>query len=116
MAVDEGVVTLTGRVDNDDTQNEITDVVKRVEGVRLVLNQTDTDEEVMTGWEFARQEAGNFFGYLSRKWILILLSLAIVAGSVAAGAGLRDALRDAAGPDRAQRPAAIGRRVDHQRL
>ncbi len=81
VSVDEGVVTLTGRVDDDSTQNEITDVVKRVEGVRLVLNQTDTDEEVMSGWEFARQEAGNFFGYLSRKWILILLSMAIVAGS-----------------------------------
>jgi small-conductance mechanosensitive channel len=79
VSVDEGVVTLTGRVDGDETQNELTDVVKRVEGVRLVLNQTDTDEDVMTGWEFARQEAANFFGYLSRKWILILLSLAIVA-------------------------------------
>ena len=49
IAVDDGVVTLEGRVDDDDTQNEITDVVKRVEGVRLVLNQTNTDEEVMTG-------------------------------------------------------------------
>ena len=35
----------------------------------------------MTGWDFAEQEASTFFGYLSRKWILILLSLAIVAGS-----------------------------------
>lgn len=81
VAVDEGVVTLTGRVDDEDTQNEITDVVKRVEGVRLVLNQTDTDEDVMTGWEFAEQEAGNFFGYIRRKWILMLLSMVIVAGS-----------------------------------
>jgi osmotically-inducible protein OsmY len=79
VSVDEGVVTLTGRVDSDDTRSELTDVVKRVEGVRLVLNQTVTDEEVMTGWEFARQEAANFFGDLSRKWILILISLAIVA-------------------------------------
>jgi small conductance mechanosensitive channel len=79
VSVEEGVVTLTGQVDDDDTRNEITDVVKRVEGVRLVLNQTVTDDEVMTGWEFAQQELGNFFGYLARKWILILLSLAIVA-------------------------------------
>jgi small-conductance mechanosensitive channel len=81
VSVDEGVVTLTGRVDDDDTRDEITDVAKRVEGVRLVLNQTVTDEEVMSGWEFAQSEADNFFGYLSRKWILMLLSLAIVAVS-----------------------------------
>ncbi len=79
VSVDEGVVTLTGRVEDEDTQNELTDVVKRVEGVILVMNQTQTDEDVMTGWQFARQEAGNFFGYLERKWVLILLSLAIVA-------------------------------------
>src|SRR5262249_55728051 len=63
----------------EDTQDELTDVVKRVEGVILVLNQTETDDQVMTGWQFARQEAGNFFGYLARKWVLMLLSLAIVA-------------------------------------
>ena len=79
VTVEEGVVTLTGRVVDDDTQAEITEVVKRVEGVRLVLNQTETDEDVMTGWDFARQELRTFFGYLSRKWILILLSLAVVA-------------------------------------
>jgi small conductance mechanosensitive channel len=81
LSVDDGVVTLEGRVDDDDTQNEITDVVKRVEGVRLVLNQTNTDEEVMTGMEFAEQELGNFIGYFRRKWILMLIALAIVAAS-----------------------------------
>lgn len=79
VTVDTGVVTLEGRVDDSDTQNELTDVVKRVEGVRLVLNQTVTDDEVMTGWDFARQEFGNFIGYFQRKWILLLIALAIVA-------------------------------------
>jgi hypothetical protein len=79
VTVDEGVVTLTGRVDDDDTQNEISGVVSRVEGVRMVLNRTQTDDDVMTGWEFAWQEIGHFADYLSRKWILILSSLAIVA-------------------------------------
>ena len=63
VAVDDGVVTLDGRVDDDDSRDEITDVVKRVEGVRLVLNQLSTDEEVMTGTEFAQQELGNFRDY-----------------------------------------------------
>ena len=79
--VEQGVVKITGRVDNDATRDEITQVVTKVEGVRMVLNQTRTDEEVMSGWEFAQQEAGNFFGYLRRKWILMLLSVTIVAVS-----------------------------------
>ncbi len=81
VAVDDGVVTLHGRVDDDDSRDEITNVVKRVEGVRLVLNQMDTDEEVMTGVEFAEQELGNFRDYVARKWILILMALTIVAAS-----------------------------------
>ena len=50
-------------------------------GVRLVLNQMNTDEEVMTASEFAGQELGNFRDYLARKWLLILMALAIVAVS-----------------------------------
>jgi small conductance mechanosensitive channel len=78
VTVDDGVVTLAGRVDDDDTRNEVTDVVKRVEGVRLVLNQLNTDDEVMTAWEFAARELGMLGDYFARKWLLILLALAIV--------------------------------------
>jgi small conductance mechanosensitive channel len=81
VVVDDGVVTLKGRVDDDDSRDEVTDVVKRTEGVRLVLNQLDTDEEVMTGLEFAEQEFGNFRDYFARKWILMLMALGIVAAS-----------------------------------
>jgi small conductance mechanosensitive channel len=79
VGVDDGVVLLRGRVDNDDSRDEITDVVKRVEGVRLVLNQMKTDEEVMTAAEFARLELNTLQSYFARKWLLILLSLLIVA-------------------------------------
>jgi small conductance mechanosensitive channel len=79
VSVEEGVVTLTGQVDDDDTQNEITDVLKRVEGVRLVVNHTQTDDDVMTGWEFARREIGSFVGYFQREWILIVMALATMA-------------------------------------
>jgi small conductance mechanosensitive channel len=81
VGVDDGVVTLHGRVDDDDSRDEITDVAKRVEGVRLVLNQLDTDDEVMTGPEFAARELGSVRDYLARKWILILMALTIVAAS-----------------------------------
>jgi len=79
VGVDDGVVLLRGRVDNDDSRDEITDVVKRVEGVRLVLNQMKTDEEVMTAAEVARFELNTLRSYFARKWLLILLSLLIVA-------------------------------------
>jgi small conductance mechanosensitive channel len=81
--VDDGVVSLEGRVDDDDSRDEITGVVTRVEGVRVVMNQMKTDEEVMTAWQFGAQEAGAFFHYLGRKWLLIALALAVVALSAA---------------------------------
>ena len=81
VEVDDGVVLLRGRADHEGTLDEITDVVKRVEGVRLVLNQMGTDEEVMTAWEFAARELTMLRTYLGRKWLLILLSAAVVAAS-----------------------------------
>ena len=81
VEVDDGVVLLRGRADHEGTLEEITDVVKRVEGVRLVLNQMGTDEEVMTAWEFAARELTMLRTYLGRKWLLILLSAAVVAAS-----------------------------------
>ena len=56
VTVDDGVVSLEGRVDDDDSRDEITGVVTRVEGVRVVMNQMKTDEEVMTAWQFARRK------------------------------------------------------------
>jgi small conductance mechanosensitive channel len=81
VEVDDGVVLLRGRADQEGTLDEITDVVKRVEGVRLVLNQMGTDEEVMTAWEFAARELTMLRTYLGRKWLLILLSAGVVAAS-----------------------------------
>ena len=78
VGVDEGVVNIDGRVDDNESRDEVTDVVKRVEGVRVVMNQMKTDEEVMTAWQFAAKEAGGLFQYLSRKWLLIVVALAIV--------------------------------------
>jgi small conductance mechanosensitive channel len=81
VSVRDGVVTLTGQVDDVDTQNELTGVIKQVEGVRVVVNQSKTDEDVMTGWQFAKGEASSLWAFISRKWILMLIALAIVAGS-----------------------------------
>ena len=75
------MVTLQGRVDDDDSRDEITDVVRRVEGVRLVLNQMKTDEEVMTAPEFATRELSKIGDYFARKWLLVLVALGIAAFS-----------------------------------
>jgi small conductance mechanosensitive channel len=83
VAVDDGVVSLEGRVDDDDSRDEITNVVTRVEGVRVVMNQMKTDEEVMTAWQLGAEETGALFQYIARKWLLILLALAVVAVSAA---------------------------------
>ena len=82
VAVDDGVVNLEGRVDDDDSRDDITDVVKRVEGVRLVMNQMSTDEEAMTAWEFAAGEVGELSRFVIRKWVLIVVALVIVALSL----------------------------------
>ena len=65
MAVDDGVVTLSGQVQDDDTSDEVTDVVKRVEGVRVVMNQMNTDDEVMTAWEFAARDLRAIASYFA---------------------------------------------------
>ncbi len=83
VAVDDGVVNLEGRIDDDDSRDDITDVVKRVEGVRLVMNQMTTDEEAMTAWEFAAQEVGDLARFVTRKWLLIVVALVVIALSLA---------------------------------
>ncbi len=81
VEVDDGVVLLRGRADREDTLCEITDVVKRVEGVRLVLNEMETDEEVMSAGGLAVREIGRVRTYLGRKWLVILLAAGVVAAS-----------------------------------
>ncbi len=79
--VDDGVVTLKGQVDDDDSRDEITDVVKRVEGVRVVMNQMSTDDEVMTAWQSAARELGALGDYFQRNWLLMILAAVFVAAS-----------------------------------
>jgi small conductance mechanosensitive channel len=81
VSVDDGVVTIEGQVQDDDTSDEVTDVVKRVEGVRLVMNQMKTDDEMMSAWEFAARDLGAVGGYFQRTWLLMVLAVAIIVVS-----------------------------------
>ena len=78
VAVDDGVVSLDGHVDDDDSRDEITGVVSRVEGVRVVMNRMKTDEDVMTAWQFGAREAGAVAHYLGRKWLVIVLAVMVI--------------------------------------
>lgn len=76
--VENGVVTLRGRVADDDTRDELTEDVKRVDGVRLVLNHLKTDEEVMGAFDFALLELKTIGGWLVRHWLTIVFALLVV--------------------------------------
>jgi small conductance mechanosensitive channel len=81
VSVDDGVVTIEGQVQDDDTSDEVTDVVKRVEGVRLVMNQMKTDDEMMSAWEFAARDLASVGGYFQRTWLLMVFAAAIIVVS-----------------------------------
>ena len=66
--VRDGVVKLEGQVDDDDTRDDLTDFTRRVEGVRLVLNRTLTDEEAMTGTQLAVHDVKDIWTTVQRKW------------------------------------------------
>ena len=48
MEVEDGVVTLTGLVEDDDVRERVRVFVLRVQGVNLVINQMKTDAQVLT--------------------------------------------------------------------
>ncbi len=82
VAVDDGVVTLEGRVDDDESRKEITDVLRRVEGVRLVLNQMKTDEEVLTAWGIVSHQGASVVNYFAQKWLVMIAALCLISLSV----------------------------------
>ena len=76
--VEQGVVTLEGQVDDDDTRDQMTQVAKQIEGVRLVINKVATDAEVLTAWQLVMEKIASIWELISRRWLLALLSLLIV--------------------------------------
>lgn len=76
--VTDGTVELDGQVQDDDIRDQMTSVTAKVEGVHLVINRLKTDVQVMTAREFVMNELTFFWTFLSRKWLLILLALAVV--------------------------------------
>jgi small-conductance mechanosensitive channel len=78
VEVEEGVVTLTGHVADPETRDRLRDFVRRVQGVNLVLNQTKTDAQVMSGRAFALKQLGEYGDIVSRKWLLFLFAILFI--------------------------------------
>lgn len=77
VKVQDGVVTLEGQVDDRDTLNNVTEFVKKVQGVRLVLNLMKTDEQVLSGLQLASKTIGQFGTVIQQNWLLAVIALTL---------------------------------------
>jgi small-conductance mechanosensitive channel len=80
--VNNGVVTLQGQVTDDNVHDDITELARQVEGVRVVINAMRTDDQVMSAYQVAMREIHDITNYFRRNWLLILLSLAIIMATM----------------------------------
>jgi len=76
----DGVVTLEGHVDDDDTIDDVTAFSEKVEGVRLVLNGMKTDAEVLTGRQMAAKVLGQYLRVIQKNWLLAILAVVFMVG------------------------------------
>ena len=77
VAVENGVVTLDGQVEDADVRENVTLFTRRVEGVRLVLNRMKTDAQVLTASELAGKVLWGLWRTVARSWLLVVIALAI---------------------------------------
>ncbi|WP_152054138.1 mechanosensitive ion channel family protein [Tautonia marina] len=82
VSVDQGVVTLTGHVEDASVQDRVRDFVRRVEGVTLVLNQTKTDAQVLTAGQLLAKRLNRFGNLVAQTWLAFLAALVVLIGSV----------------------------------
>lgn len=80
VTVKDGVVSLAGHVDDDDTLNNVTTFAEKFEGVRLVLNKMKTDAEVLTGRQMASKVMGEYGRVIQKNWLLAIFALAFAIG------------------------------------
>jgi small conductance mechanosensitive channel len=78
VEIEDGVVTLTGHVADNDARDRLREFVRRVQGVNLVLNQTKTDVQVLTAREYALKQIRGYWDVVARKWLLCLFAFGLV--------------------------------------
>lgn len=78
VSVENGLVTLEGQVADGKVHDNVSQFVRRVEGVRLILNGMKTDEDVLTAPQLARREVEIIVSFIARKWLVIVLAMGVV--------------------------------------
>ena len=76
----DGMVTLDGQVDDDDTMDDVTTFAQKVEGVRLVLNKMRTDAEVLTGPQKAANVLRHYRHIVAENWLLAIVAVGFAIG------------------------------------
>ncbi len=80
--VENSVVTLTGHVEDDVVRDKMRDVALKVEGVVWVINQVKTDAQVLSAGQLVMKRVNSFLGLIRQKWLLAILALVVIIGSV----------------------------------
>ena len=75
----EGMVSLEGQLDDDDTMDDVTAFAQKVEGVRLVLNKMKTDAEILTGPQMAAHVLRHYRHIVAKNWLLAIVAVVFVA-------------------------------------
>lgn len=83
VEVDDGVVTLTGHVADNEVRDRLREFVRRVQGVNLVLNHTKTDVQVLTAREYALKQIHGYWDIIARKWLLCVFAVGLVLAASA---------------------------------
>lgn len=76
--VEQGVVELEGWVKDGDSRNKVSDFVRKVEGVKLVVNKMKLDVDVLTAPQVVKGKYDEYVSLLARNWLLLLLSFGLI--------------------------------------
>ena len=82
VEVEDGVVTLTGQVEDDAARERVRAFVLRVQGVNLVINQMRIDAQVLTARQFAVRQLQEYWNVISRKWLLVVMAFVFVVAAI----------------------------------
>lgn len=77
--VREGVVTLDGTAKTQENRGWAGDLAAKTEGVVAVINRIETEADVVSTFEFAREEFGGLAWQAAQAWPLVALAMAIIA-------------------------------------
>ncbi len=83
VEVDDGVVTLTGHVADNEVRDRLREFVRHVQGVNLVLNHTKTDVQVLTARQYAFKQIHGYWDVIARKWLLSVFAVGLVLAASA---------------------------------